>query len=123
MASEILWAIRGATTVDVDTPEEIGLRTTELLDEIITRNNISHDQVISVFFTTTADVTSAFPATAARLGGFEHAALMCAQEIPVPGALAQCIRLMMQAGMDRPRSEIENVYLRGAKGLRNDLKR
>jgi len=123
MASETVRAIRGATTVVADTPEQIAERTIELLAAIVEANELVHDQVISILFTVTEDISSAFPATAARLGGFDDAALMCAREIPVPGSLAHCIRLMMHVSTERERSQIENVYLHGAQGLRDDTKR
>ena len=123
MSGSKVWAIRGATTVEADTPADIAARTTELLSEIVEKNALAEDEIISILFSTTPDVTSAFPATSARQGDFGDVALMCFQEIPVPGALAQCIRVMMHVSVDRPRSELRHVYLHGAEGLRNDLKR
>jgi chorismate mutase len=123
MSAERLWAIRGATTVEADTPSDIAQRTTELLDQILDLNNLTADKIVSIFFSTTPDVTSAFPATSARHGGFGEVALMCFQEIPVPGALSHCIRVMLHVSTERDRSELTHVYLHGAEGLRNDLKR
>lgn len=116
-------AIRGATTVDRDTPAEIEARTVELLDEIMERNGLGPEQVISILFTATHDLVSAFPATAARLSGFGSVPLICAQEIPVPGAMARCIRLMMHVSTTTEREGIHHIYLHGAQGLRDDLPR
>ena len=116
-------AIRGATTVEVDTPEAISLATAELVEAVLKDNALGVEEVISVMFTATPDLVSAVPATAARLGGLTSAALMCAQEIPVPGSLAMCIRLLMHAELDQPQSEVRHAYLRGAEVLRDDRRR
>src|SRR5271170_3670133 len=88
-------AIRGATTVEGDSPEEIYPRVQELLLELMSRNAVDHDDVISVFFTATADLSSVFPATAAREVGFGDIPLICASEIPVVGATPMCVRVML----------------------------
>ena len=118
-----LRAIRGATTVESDTPEEISLATAELVQAVLEQNSLGPDDVISILFTSTPDLVSAFPATAARRGGLTSAALMCAQEIPVPGSLPRCVRLMMHAELDQPQAEVRHVYLKGAEVLRDDLRR
>ena len=114
-------AIRGATTVDQDTPEDIESRILELLSQIMDQNSLVAEDVISIMFTATHDVVSSFPATAARHAGFGAVPLMCAQEIPVPGSTPRCLRVMLHVATDTPRSEIHHVYLHGAKGLRDDL--
>lgn len=115
--------IRGAITVDQDEPEQVRSAARELMEAILSRNQIADfDDVISAVFTTTADVCSAFPAEAARAMGMHHVPLLCAQEIPVPGSMPRCIRILLHVNSDRKPSEIEHVYLRDAERLRPDLK-
>ncbi|MEU5879793.1 chorismate mutase [Spirillospora sp. NPDC047279] len=114
-------AIRGATQVDADDREQILEATTELVTEVMSRNELTTDDVISVIFTATPDLTAEFPALAARKLGFHEVPLLCASEIAVPHALPHVIRLMAHAEVDRPRSEIQHVYLRGATALRLDI--
>ncbi|GAA1784582.1 chorismate mutase [Luedemannella flava] len=114
-------AIRGATQVDADEPELILEATSELIAEVMSRNGLTVDEVISVVFTTTPDLTAEFPAVAARKVGFEEVPLLCASEINVPGALPRVVRLMAHVETDRKRSEIRHVYLRGAVTLRRDV--
>ncbi len=113
--------LRGATTCASDTPEEIIAATQELLKMLMKRNNLMHDDVVSVVFTTSPDLTSAFPATAARGVGFGDIPLLCASEIDVPGSMPRCIRVLMHVYTLRPRTEIRHVYLRNAQSLRDDL--
>jgi chorismate mutase len=121
MTSALVRGLRGATTCDADTPEAIGERTRELILELMSRNEIEHDDVISVLFTTSVDLTSTFPASAAREVGFGDIPLMCASEIDVPGSMSKCIRIMMHIYTTRSRSEIHHVYLHNAQSLRDDL--
>lgn len=114
-------ALRGATTVEEDTPAQITDRVQELLSEVMARNDLLHDDVISVVFTATADVTSMFPATAARGIGFGDVPLMCAAEIPVPGSMRRCLRVLLHVHTTRTRTELRHVYLHGAQVLRDDL--
>lgn len=114
-------AIRGATTLDVDNKEHLYERTQELVEAVLTENDIAVDDVISVFFTCTPDLVSDFPAAAARQMGFGAVPLMCAQEIAVPGALPSVVRLMMHVNTERQRDEIVHVYLHNAVSLRRDL--
>jgi chorismate mutase len=114
-------AIRGAVQVDVDSREAILEGTTELVSEVMTRNDLTTDGVISVLFTVTPDLTTEFPALAARKLGFHDVPLICATEIPVPGAMPHVVRLMAHVETDRPRSAIQHVYLRGAAALRLDI--
>lgn len=114
-------AIRGANVVEADTPEEIARATQELLVAILTRNELTTDSVISVLFTATEDLTSAFPASAAREVGFGGIPLICAQEIPVVGSMPRVVRIMMHVHTSRTRSEIDHVYLGAAQSLRADL--
>jgi chorismate mutase len=116
-----LRAVRGAVTVPRDTPDDIYAATRLVLTEIVGRNAIAVTDIISVIFTVTPDLTSAFPAMAAREMGWIDVPLLCTMEIPVPGALGHCIRVLLHAESDRPRSAIEHVYLGDAVVLRPDL--
>ncbi len=113
--------LRGATTVDVDTADEIMERTEELLKALFERNELQKEQLISVLFTATPDIHGAFPAAAARAFGLGDVPLICAQEIDVTGATALCIRVLMHLESDRARSELHHIYLHGARLLRDDL--
>jgi chorismate mutase len=114
-------AVRGATQIDADDRDQILEATTELVSEVMARNELSTDDVISVVFTVTPDLTAEFPALAARKLGFHDVPLLCATEIGVPGALPRVIRLMAHIETDRPRSAVQHVYLRGATALRLDI--
>lgn len=114
-------ALRGATTCDHDDPEEIAARTVALLEQMFERNGVDHDDLISIVFTTTEDLTAAFPATGARTIGLGDVPLLCAREIPVPGSMARCIRVLAHLTTDRARDELHHVYLEGAVSLRDDL--
>ena len=116
-------AIRGATTVTADTPDAIRLATQALLTELTRRNAIVPADVIRALFTVTNDLTSEFPARAARDLGWLEVPLLCTVEIPVPGALARCVRVLLHIESTRARAEIEHVYLDGARVLRPDLLR
>ena len=114
-------AIRGAITLEVDERSHLHERTKELVDAVMRENALTTDDVISAIFTVTPDLVSDFPAAAARDMGFGAVPLMCALEIPVPGALPRVVRVMMHADMDVPRDEVVHVYLREAVALRRDL--
>jgi len=114
-------AVRGAVQVDGDDREEILSGTAELVKEVMARNELSTDDVISVVFTATADLSAEFPALAARQLGFQEVPLLCAAEIDVPGAMPRVVRLMMHIETDKPRSQVQHVYLRGAAALRLDI--
>jgi chorismate mutase len=107
--------------VDADERELVLEATAELVAEVVRRNELSTDDVISVLFTATQDLTAEFPALAARRLGFADVPLMCATEIAVPHALPRVVRLMAHVETDRPRSEVQHVYLRGAQALRLDI--
>ena len=113
--------IRGATTVENNTREEILGAARELLDEIVRQNAIDPDLVASIQFSTTPDLSVEFPAVAAREAGYTQVALECLMEMNVPGSLAKCLRILMHVNTDRPLAEIKHVYLRGARVLRRDL--
>ena len=114
-------AIRGDVQVDANEREAIIEATAELVAEVISRNDLVTDDVISVLFTATPDLTAEFPALAARKIGFHEVPLICASEIAVPGAMPRVVRLMAHVETDRPRSAIQHVYLRGAAALRLDI--
>jgi chorismate mutase len=120
-AAPSIRALRGATTVDEDTPEQITERVLELLSQLMTRNELAEDDIISIIFTATPDVVSMFPATAARTAGFGAVPLLCTAEIPVPGAMPHCLRVLLHLETPRGRDELHHVYLHGAQGLRDDL--
>ncbi|MCW2877652.1 MAG: chorismate mutase [Sphaerisporangium sp.] len=114
-------AIRGATQIDSNDREAILAGVTELVIEVMERNRLTTDDVISVIFTATPDLTAEFPALAARKLGFHDVPLICASEIDVPGALPRVVRLMAHVATDRPRQDTQHVYLRGAVALRVDI--
>lgn len=113
-------AIRGATSVPADTREDIAARTAELVAEVMSRNGLTPDDLISVIFTSTEDLVATFPATAAREVGLGAVPLICAREIPVPGSLPSCVRLLAHANMPAERA-VQHVYLHDAVRLRVDL--
>lgn len=116
-----LVAVRGATTIDEDTPEQVKERTAEVLQEMMDRNDVRPDAIVSIIFTTTPDIVCEFPAVAARDIGLAQVPLLCSQEIPVTGSIEMCIRVLMHAYSLKHRDEIRHAYLREAKQLRTDL--
>ena len=119
--SSAVRALRGATTVDADTPEQIRDRTVALVDRMMADNGIDHDDLISVLFTATDDIHSLFPALAARESGLGDVPLMCARELDIHGAKPRCIRILMHMSTTRARDELHHIYLEGAADLRDDL--
>jgi chorismate mutase len=115
-----LYALRGAISVSGDDAQEILSATTELMQEIMQRNELAPESVVSCIFTVTDDLTAEFPAVAARALGFERVPLLCAREIPVPGSLSRVIRVLIHYYADE-RHEAKHVYLREAASLRADL--
>ncbi len=107
--------------MDVDERAEILGATTELLSAVLERNALSPDDLISVVFTATPDLTSEFPAYAARQMGITDVPLLCATEIAVPGSMPRVLRLLAHVETDLARSDVRHVYLRGAAALRTDL--
>ena len=115
--------VRGATCVTADEPAMIREAARELLSERLRRNEITcFDDVISAVFTTTEDLNSAFPAEAARELGMNLVPLLCAREIPVPGSMPRCIRVLLHIHTERSPRQIEHVYLREAQRLRPDIR-
>jgi len=113
--------IRGAITVDSNTKEEIIERTKELLDAIIEHNHIAVEDIASAIFSVTEDLNAEFPAVAARRLGWLYTPLFCVTEIPVPGSLKRCVRVLLHVNTDRRQEEMKHLYLRDAKKLRPDL--
>ena len=114
-------AVRGAIQVAGDTREEILEGSAELVRAVLERNDLTADDVISIVFTATPDLTAEFPAYAARLLGLTDVPLLCASEIAVPGAMPRTLRLLAHVETDKPRADLRHAYLRGAAALRTDL--
>jgi chorismate mutase len=114
-------ALRGATTVDADTVDQVTQRVQTLVNAMLERNGVDKEDLISVLFTATEDVRCMFPATAARGVGLGDVPLICARELGVAGGTPHCIRILMHMNTDRTRSELHHVYLEGASALRDDL--
>ena len=114
-------ALRGATTFDVDEAEHVSERVVELVGQMLARNAVAHDDVISIVFTATDDLTSTFPATAARRLGLGDVPLICARELAIEGSMPRCIRVLMHLNSDRTRDQMRHVYLHDARSLRDDL--
>ncbi len=113
--------VRGATTVEANTRDEILKATRQLLALMIRLNGIEAADVASAIFTTTPDLDAEFPALAARQLGWLDVALMCGHEMNVPGALPRCIRILVHWNTDLPAHAIRHVYIKGATALRPDL--
>jgi len=108
--------------VDADEPEKILAATRELLEEICRANDIGDfNDICSAIFTTTSDLTSTFPAEAARAMGMGLVPLLCATEIPVPGSMPRCIRILLHVNTEKTQQQIRHVYLGEAARLRPDM--
>lgn len=114
-------ALRGATTFDTDEAVHVTDRVVALVTAMLDRNEVSHDDLISILFTATGDLTSVFPAAAARSLGLGDVPLICARELDIVGSTPRCLRVMMHLTTTKARSELHHVYLEGATGLRDDL--
>ena len=115
-----LRALRGATTVERNEAGDILAATDELVREVLARNSLRHDDLVSCIFTCTADLDAEFPAVAARQMGLSDVPLLCTQELDVPGSLPRVIRLLLHCYADEG-AEARHVYLREATALRKDL--
>lgn len=115
-----LYALRGATTVERDTSDDIAERTAELLSVVLDRNDVAIDDVVSVLFSVTPDLRADFPAVAARSIGLSHTPLLCCQEIAVEGAVERCVRVLLHVYLPAG-ADVRHVYLHGARQLRLDL--
>lgn len=116
-----LRAVRGAIQVERDEREQVLAASAEMVQAVLERNGLTPDDLVSVVFTATPDLTSEFPAYAARQMGIVDVPLLCATEIAVPGAMPRVLRLLAHVETDLARSEVRHVYLRGAAALRTDL--
>jgi len=114
-------ALRGATTLDHDDESEMTERVQALVKAMMARNDLQHDDIISMIFTATDDLVCAFPAAAARAAGLGDVPLLCARELSVVGGTERCVRVLMHVSTERARSELRHVYMEGAAGLRDDL--
>ena len=114
-------AVRGATQVEADEREAILSATAELVQAVLDRNALSGDDVISIVFTTTPDLTAEFPAYAARQLGLHDVPLLGATEMAVPGALPRVVRVLATVETPLARADVRHCYLRGAAALRTDL--
>jgi chorismate mutase len=118
----VMRGIRGATTVEQNSEEQILLATSELLQALSDRNGLKADEIASIFITVTTDLDATFPARAIRyIQGWDLVPLMCSQEMVVPSSLPKCIRLMIHVNTTKSQAEIQHVYLREAVRLRPDL--
>jgi len=115
--------IRGATTVDTNTKEDILKATRELLQDMVKANDVRGEDVASILFTTTSDLNATFPAEAARELGLSQVPLLCGQEIDVPGSLPMCLRILILFNTKKSAEDIVHVYLKDAKKLRPDSNR
>ena len=115
-----LRGIRGAITVKKNTRAEILSATKELLEQLIAANRIRPEEIASVLFSTTEGLDAEFPAVAARELGWTETPLLCMREIPVPGSLKDCLRVLIHLNTDKSQKEMKHVYLRDAVRLRSD---
>jgi chorismate mutase len=115
--------VRGATSTQEDSARAIIERTRELLEALVEANGIAADDVASVIFTTSPDLTAAYPAAAAREMGWTNVPLMCMQEMNVPGGLPRAVRVLLHWNTRQTPAEIVHVYLHEARRLRPDLVR
>ena len=117
----MLRSIRGATTVEINDKAEILQAAKELINHILTANQLDIHQIINMTFTCTRDLDQVYPAAAARELGIVNAALMCVSELHVEGSLPMCIRVMITAETDVSQTAVKHIYLRNAKSLRPDI--
>jgi len=116
-------AIRGAITVSENTRQEILFAVAELLNKIVSENNLIKDDIISAIFTMTDDLNAEFPALGARIHlGWNDVSMICARELPIQGSLSMCIRVLIHINTLMEKKDIKHVYLREAVNLRPDIK-
>ena len=116
-----LLALRGATTCDEDSKNEIEVKTQALVAAMLERNSIEHDDLVSIMFTATDDLTAEFPATAARALGLGDVPLICARELNITHGMPRTIRVMMHFYGEQKRVDLHHVYHENARSLRDDL--
>jgi chorismate mutase len=117
----LIRGVRGATTVEANSPESILEATKELLAAMLKANELDLDYIASAFFTATPDLNAEFPALAAREMGWTDVALLCGHEMTKPGALPMTVRVLLHVNTEKPARDIKHVYLRGARVLRPDI--
>lgn len=121
MKNMLVRGIRGAITVPENSKEDILTSTKELLISLQKENGFEPADIVSIFFSMTTDLDAIFPAVAARQLGWDNVPLLDMQEIPVPGSLRKCIRILIQINCLKSQEEIKHCYLKGAEILRKDL--
>lgn len=114
-------SIRGAIVIDENTKECIINETKNLLEEMIEQNNVDIDDIVSIIFSATRDITASYPAPAARELGIYDASLFCVQEMYVENSLYMCIRILMYTNKNCCQKDTKHIYLNGAQSLRPDL--
>ena len=120
----MLRGIRGATTVNNNTIEDIRIEILKMVNELLVQNEIDPKDVACVTFTMTKDLNCAYPAKFAReIQGFEKVPLMCYQELDIENSLRKCIRVLFLVNTEKSQDEITHIYLNDAKNLRPDLKK
>jgi len=119
--AERVRALRGAITLDTDSKEQVIERTARLLTTMLERNQVTHEDLVSIVFTATDDIHAEFPAAAARQIGISDIPLLCARELSVDGAVGLCIRVLMHLYTEKEPPALRHVYLEGAVPLRTDL--
>jgi len=119
--AERVRALRGAITLDSDSKDQVIERTARLLTTMLERNQVTHEDLVSIVFTATDDIRSEFPAAAARQIGISDIPLLCARELSVEGAVGLCIRVLMHLYTEKEPRGLRHVYLEGAVPLRTDL--
>ncbi len=122
-AAPRLAALRGATTLDADTRDEVMARTAEMLQSLLARNDLEPGDIVSLLFTATDDIHSEFPAAAVRAAGISDVPMLCARELAIEGGsgIPLCVRVLAHVYTDRRRSDLRHAYLRDARQLRSDL--
>jgi chorismate mutase len=116
-----LRALRGAITCDEDSKAEIDAKTQRLVQQLLERNGVEHDDLVSIIFTATRDLTAEFPATGARALGLGDVPLLCASELAVAHGMSRVVRVLVHCYTERSRDDLHHVYLDGARALRDDL--
>lgn len=116
-----LIGVRGATMLQKNDAQEMKLAVSELLQEMIAKNNIKNEDLVSIIFTTTEDLNCAFPASSARELGLGDVPLLCSKEIDVPNAPELVVRILIHTYSEIARKDVSHIYLRGAEVLRQDL--
>ena len=113
--------LRGAITCTEDTKAEIEAKTQRLVKEMLARNDVAGDDLVSIMVTATDDLAAAYPASAIRALGFDDVPLLGARELAVDGGLGRCVRVLVHCYSSRSRREVVHVYLEDARSLRTDL--